>query len=74
MVRDAYFSTEKLLKENRAKLDKLAKELLKKETLYYQDIKDLIGPPPFGEKSTVETVDLQLPTPAEGETQPPPEA
>ncbi len=36
--------TEDCLKQNMEKLDQLAELLLKKETLNYQDVEDLLGP------------------------------
>ncbi|XP_050426992.1 paraplegin-like [Adelges cooleyi] len=46
LVAEAYFKTERLLKENRDKLELVAEELLRKETLNYAEIEKLIGPPP----------------------------
>ncbi|CEF66541.1 Paraplegin [Strongyloides ratti] len=54
LVGKAYFTTEKLIRDNFDKLDILAKELLAKESLTYDDVKKLIGPPPFGDKDVVE--------------------
>ncbi len=43
----------------------MAKALLEREVLSYEDVKALIGPPRFGEKSVVELVDQTLPVPPE---------
>ncbi|XP_034947540.1 paraplegin [Chelonus insularis] len=61
MVADAYKATEKLLKENRDKLEKVAQALLKKETLTYEEVESLIGPPPFGNKAKVEFLEIDGP-------------
>ncbi|KAI6232882.1 AAA domain-containing protein [Aphelenchoides fujianensis] len=61
IVARAYFHTEKLLQENREMLEKLAKALLERESLSYEQVKELIGPPKFGEKKVVEVVDQSLP-------------
>lgn len=47
LVATAYQKTEEVLKDNRDKLEKLAEALLEKETLNYEEVVDLIGPPPF---------------------------
>ena len=43
----AYQATEKLLRDNVDKLTVVAEELLKKEALSYEEVEQLIGPPPF---------------------------
>ncbi|XP_021926510.1 paraplegin isoform X3 [Zootermopsis nevadensis] len=53
LVTAAYVKTEQVLKENKEKLELLAETLLKKETLNYDDVEKLIGPPPFGKKRLV---------------------
>ncbi|CAK9829012.1 Spg7 [Anthophora retusa] len=55
IISEAYRKTEKLLLDNKDKLIMLAETLLKKETLTYQDIEALIGPPPFGKKNLTDT-------------------
>ncbi|CAG9137291.1 unnamed protein product [Plutella xylostella] len=50
LIAKAYYRTEEILRTNNDKLEMLAKELLKKETLNYQQVQDLIGPPPFKKK------------------------
>ncbi|CAF0730622.1 unnamed protein product [Adineta ricciae] len=54
---NAFKRTEKLMTENRAKLDILAEELLKRETLNYDDIVKLIGPPPYPDKQKLDIID-----------------
>uniref|UniRef100_A0A915DBJ0 AAA+ ATPase domain-containing protein n=1 Tax=Ditylenchus dipsaci TaxID=166011 RepID=A0A915DBJ0_9BILA len=44
LVSKAYFVTESLLKANKDKLEIVAKELLSRETLSYEDVKNLIEP------------------------------
>ncbi|CAF0871309.1 unnamed protein product [Adineta steineri] len=53
----AFQRTEKLMRENRAKLNILAEELLKRETLNYDDIVKLIGPPPYPDKQKMDIID-----------------
>ncbi|XP_069698705.1 mitochondrial inner membrane m-AAA protease component paraplegin isoform X2 [Periplaneta americana] len=53
LVAAAYLKTEQVLKENKDKLELLAETLLKKETLNYDDVEKLIGPPPFGKKRLI---------------------
>uniref|UniRef100_A0A914WJQ0 AAA+ ATPase domain-containing protein n=1 Tax=Plectus sambesii TaxID=2011161 RepID=A0A914WJQ0_9BILA len=62
IVTKAYFYTEELIKTNRNKLELLAKALLKNEVLHYEDVKKLIGPPPYGDKQYVELADHVIPT------------
>lgn len=54
VVNEAYRTTEKLLVNNKEKLDLLAGNLLKKEVLNYSDVETLLGPPPFGKKKLVD--------------------
>ncbi len=56
LVRDAYTATKNLLVENRSLLQKLSDELFKRETLDYDDVAAIIGPPPHGEKRQVQTM------------------
>ncbi|CAJ0955802.1 unnamed protein product [Ranitomeya imitator] len=53
LVAIAYKDTEKLLKENKDKLQMLANALLEKEVINYNDIETLIGPPPHGPKKMI---------------------
>uniref|UniRef100_A0A0K0DR03 DNA-directed RNA polymerase subunit alpha n=1 Tax=Angiostrongylus cantonensis TaxID=6313 RepID=A0A0K0DR03_ANGCA len=61
LVGQAYCATEDLLRKNASKLELIARELLKREVLNYDDIKNLIGKPPYGDKQVVELVDTVLP-------------
>ncbi|KAF5271018.1 hypothetical protein FQR65_LT05368 [Abscondita terminalis] len=54
----AYKRTEKVLTKNKDKLEVLAQALLKKETLNYEDVEHLIGPPPFGKKNLIEPAEF----------------
>ncbi|MFH4973799.1 hypothetical protein AB6A40_000508 [Gnathostoma spinigerum] len=63
LVADAYFRTEKLLRDNVDMLNKLARELLAKEVLSYEEVKKLIGPPKYGEKQVIELTENVLPQP-----------
>lgn len=38
----------------------LAETLLAKETLNYEDVERLIGPPPFGRKRLIEPVEFEM--------------
>ncbi|NXL48906.1 SPG7 protein, partial [Podilymbus podiceps] len=53
LVAHAYRRTEKLLLENRDKLQTLSSALLEKEVINYDDIEALIGPPPHGPKKMI---------------------
>ncbi|NXI53640.1 SPG7 protein, partial [Chloroceryle aenea] len=53
LVAQAYRRTEKLLLENRDKLQALSSALLEKEVINYDDIEALIGPPPYGPKKMI---------------------
>ncbi|KAL9872448.1 paraplegin [Glossina fuscipes] len=56
----AYQKTEQILKDNRDKLDKLALALLQRETLNYDEVVDLIGPPAFDlSRRKVEPVEFE---------------
>ncbi|KJH43971.1 ATP-dependent metallopeptidase HflB [Dictyocaulus viviparus] len=61
LVGKAYRTTENLLRSNIDKLELIARELLKKEVLNYEDIRNLIGVPPYGDKQVIELVDNILP-------------
>ncbi|KAM4639264.1 mitochondrial inner membrane m-AAA protease component paraplegin isoform 4-T4 [Amazona ochrocephala] len=53
LVAQAYRRTEKLLLENKDKLQILSNALLEKEVINYDDIEALIGPPPYGPKKMI---------------------
>ncbi|KAH9644176.1 hypothetical protein HF086_008665 [Spodoptera exigua] len=59
LIGEAYFRTEKLLLDNKAKLIMLAEELLKKETLIFNDLQRILGPPPFPQKKYIEPVEFE---------------
>jgi len=73
IVAQAYKKTEQILSDNKDKLKLLAETLLEKETLNYQDVVDLIGPPIYGDKKKVEFLDFGPSQAAEIPTQPPKE-
>ena len=54
MVGEAYKRTEQLLTEKKADVEKVAKLLLEKEVLSKDDMVNLLGHRPFGEKTTYE--------------------
>ncbi|CAD6241497.1 GSCOCG00009293001-RA-CDS [Cotesia congregata] len=58
LVAKSYKDTEKLLKNNMDKLEKISQMLLKQETLTYEEVEGLIGPPPFGKKKKVDCIEL----------------
>ena len=45
--------------EHKDALEKMAQALLEKETLNYDDVEKLIGPPPHGKKHLVSPVDFE---------------
>ncbi|CAD6190798.1 unnamed protein product [Caenorhabditis auriculariae] len=61
IVRQAYEATTQVLKDNVDKLETIAQALLKREVLNYEDVKQLIGPPKFGDKHVVDFVESVLP-------------
>ncbi|XP_049811983.1 paraplegin [Schistocerca nitens] len=60
LVARAYSRTEQLLLENSDKLKQLAEALLKRETLNYDDVVELIGPPPHGKKRLIGPVEFEM--------------
>ncbi|XP_071448663.1 mitochondrial inner membrane m-AAA protease component paraplegin, partial [Hetaerina americana] len=60
LVAKAYKRTEDLLKEHMDKLEMLSSELLKKETLNYNEIEVILGPPPHGQKHLIEPADFEV--------------
>ncbi|KYN11599.1 Paraplegin, partial [Trachymyrmex cornetzi] len=64
IIGEAYERTKQLLLDNKDKLDILAEALLKKETLFYDDVEKLIGPPPYGKKRLVEPAEFENSDPA----------
>jgi len=59
LIAQAYKRTEGVLQENQDKLEILAQKLLEVETLNYNDVEELLGPPPFGKKNLVSPVDYE---------------
>ena len=54
LIDEAYVRTMKLLTEKKGEVEKLAKELLKKEVLFQSDVEALIGKRPFEEKKVLD--------------------
>ncbi len=50
LVESAYRRTKELLTDKKEQVDKLAKALLEREVLHQQDVEDLLGKRPYGEK------------------------
>ena len=48
-----------LLQGHKAQLALMAEELLKRETLNYDDVEKLLGPPPHGKKHLVSPADYE---------------
>jgi len=59
MIAEAYKATEELLQSNKDKLEILAQKLLEVETLNYDDVEALLGPPPFGKKNLVSPIEYE---------------
>jgi cell division protease FtsH len=57
LIDNAYQITKKLLIEKKGDVEKLAKELLKKEVLFKSDVEALIGKRPYEEKKALDVVD-----------------
>lgn len=53
LVGRAYQHTEEVLRNNKDNLENMAKELLKKETLNYDDVERILGKPPHGKKNLI---------------------
>ena len=56
LIDKAYQITKKLLLEKKGDVEKLAKELLKKEVLFKSDVEALIGKRPYEEKKTLDII------------------
>ena len=56
LIDKAYEITQNLLTEKKDDVEKLAKELLKKEVLFKSDVEALIGKRPFEEKKALDIV------------------
>lgn len=60
IIQTAYFRAEDILKTNRDKLKTLAEALLEHETLNYDQVVELIGPPKYdAAKRKIEPVDFE---------------
>ena len=59
LIGDAYKRTEQVLLDHKDKLEILAQKLLEVETLNYDDVVALIGPPPHGKKNLVSPVEYE---------------
>jgi AFG3 family protein len=57
LIDNAYQITKKLLIEKKGDVEKLAKELLKKEVLFKSDVEALIGKRPYEEKKALDVVE-----------------
>ena len=59
LIAESYRLTEEVLRKNKDALRKMAEALLEKETLNYEDVERLLGPPPFGKKHLVSPADYE---------------
>ncbi|XP_026742388.1 paraplegin [Trichoplusia ni] len=59
LIANAYYRTEKLLRDNEKKLKRLAEELLKRETLNFKDVELILGPPPYPRKKFIDPVEFE---------------
>ncbi|XP_073835026.1 SPG7 matrix AAA peptidase subunit, paraplegin [Musca autumnalis] len=60
IIANAYEKTQKILRDNSDKLQKLAEALLEKETLNYDEVVNLIGPPAYDATNrTIEPVEFE---------------
>ena len=59
LIAESYRLTQEVLREHREALEKMAEALLVKETLNYDDIEALLGPPPHGKKALVSPADYE---------------
>ena len=59
LITEAYQRTEELIKNHKEQLKVMAEALLAKETLNYDDVEKLLGPPPHGKKHLVSPVDFE---------------
>ena len=59
LIAQAYQITENVLLEHKDALEKMAQALLEKETLNYDEVEKLIGPPPHCKKYLVSPVDFE---------------
>eukprot|EP00095_Tigriopus_kingsejongensis_P000749 maker-scaffold273_size229271-snap-gene-1.20 protein:Tk00749 transcript:maker-scaffold273_size229271-snap-gene-1.20-mRNA-1 annotation:"PREDICTED: paraplegin" len=59
LIARSYKITEGVLQTHKDKLTLMAEELLKRETLNYDDVVALLGEPPFGKKNLVSPADFE---------------
>uniref|UniRef100_A0A182P7N0 AAA+ ATPase domain-containing protein n=1 Tax=Anopheles epiroticus TaxID=199890 RepID=A0A182P7N0_9DIPT len=60
MITEAYERTEQILRDNADKLNRLAEALLEKETLNYDQVVELIGPPQYDDaRRKIEPVEFE---------------
>ncbi|XP_041987157.1 paraplegin [Aricia agestis] len=59
LIAEAYYKTEDVLRKNQDKLKLLAEELIKKETLNFKEVQDILGPPPFPGKKFIDPVEFE---------------
>ncbi|KAI5644823.1 peptidase family m41 domain-containing protein [Phthorimaea operculella] len=59
LIGQAYFRTEQLLRDHKDKLQKLGDELLKKETLNFDEVQAVLGPPPFPKKKYIDPIEFE---------------
>lgn len=60
LIATTYTKAEQLLRDNRDKLEALAEALLKKETLNYDQVVELIGPPKYDSaKRVIDPADFE---------------
>ncbi|XP_018021420.2 paraplegin, partial [Hyalella azteca] len=73
LIFKAYKTTEEIISQNLDKLKLLAEALLEKETLSYEAVEELWGPPPHGPKQTIDPLQFEGEVRAwkEGSPQPP---
>ncbi|KAL2723505.1 paraplegin [Vespula maculifrons] len=60
LIAEAYEKAQQIIVDNRDKLEKIAEALLEKETLSYDDVEKLIGPPPHGKKNLIELAEFVI--------------
>jgi AFG3 family protein len=68
LIDSAYIRTKELLNEKKGDVEKLAKELLKKEVLFKSDVEALIGKRPYEEKKSL---DIKEEDPKDAVSEPP---
>ncbi|XP_046836751.1 paraplegin [Vespa crabro] len=60
LIAEAYEKAQQIIVDNRDKLEKIAEALIEKETLNYDDVEKLIGPPPYEKKNLVELAEFVI--------------